>query len=59
MKSRRIVIVTNENGTVNVIDDLTGETIATFSYEWRAAKYADELTREYARKGEPILIEKR
>lgn len=58
MKCRRIGIVTNENGSVNVIDDLTGETLATFNYEWRAAKYADELTKEYKRKDEPILIDK-
>ena len=58
MLFRRFVIGRDENDKVNVIDDLTGEIIATFTYEWRAAKYADELTKEYVRKGEPVLIDK-
>ena len=56
MRFRRIVIERGENDKVNVIDNLTGETLATFNYEWRAVKYADELTREYKRNGEPVVI---
>lgn len=53
---RRFTIDEKEPYSFDVIDQLTGEVLETFTHAWRAEKCVNRLTREAYEKGEPTIV---